>query len=233
MPLHLWHCVQPYAWSLCTCGRHSPPLPVKLAWCSSGLRLPPPSCYSDHHQTAAALRRRLLARRLRSLQSRCRRRSRLVSELDSAYQEALLLYRLLVPVVIRNLKSNMLSEPQEITVRKSPVPSSYRSSDICISCLCGSGGTTAPRRRTRNATSSGGGWAWVRLYASARDAWTRLAARLVGHVDSGRAEDSAALEQPHPRMSSEFRNSRKAGDVFGNCCLVRLSASARNSWVCE
>jgi len=105
MPLHLWHCVQPYAWSLCICGKHRPPLPVKLAWCSSGLRLPPPSCYSDHHQTAAALRRRLLARRLRSLQSRCRRQSRLVSELDSAYQEALLLYRLLVPVVIRNLRT--------------------------------------------------------------------------------------------------------------------------------
>ena len=115
MPLHLWHCVQPYAWSLCICGKHRPPLPVKLAWCSSGLRLPPPSCYSDHHQAAAALRRRLLARRLRSLQSRCRRRSRLVSELDSAYREALLLYRLLVPVVIRNLRSNRLSGPQEIT----------------------------------------------------------------------------------------------------------------------
>ena len=44
----------------------------------------------------------------------------------------------------------------------------------------------------------------------ARDAWTRLAARLVGHVDFGRAEDSAALEQPHPRMSSEFRNIQKS-----------------------
>ena len=106
-----------------------------------------------------------------------------------------------------------------------------------------SGGTTAPRSRTCTATSSActppdsrsstSRGAMGMGTALARDAWTRVAARLVGHIDSGRAEDSAALEQPHPRMSSEFRNSRKAGVFFGICCLVRLSASARNSWVCE
>jgi len=68
-----WDGVQPYKWSLCSCGGHSPPLRVQAVWCMSGVWMPPPPCFpsalsgtaseeagavgphrEDHHQPRAA-----------------------------------------------------------------------------------------------------------------------------------------------------------------------------------
>ena len=60
-------------------------------------------------------RNRRLAKWLGSFQSRCRRRSRLVSALDSSHRDALSLYHLLARVVIKNLRDSRRLGVQELT----------------------------------------------------------------------------------------------------------------------